>query len=465
MSNVFTRFVRDNAKKLVITSAFVLAMVSAVGLGLATKQFTSAAGGRDSGHNPIFNADTNGGIGCLTAKECVLDLKQNKPGDIQTIYNYFGLSPSEYSRFESTARLGKTMRNGDVVVDGQVVMTNSYSMGRDTFHDQTAKKTIGNATYYYGKNGDVFAAGTQSIDTFVMFDSKGVVETAMMTACGNPVWGNNVTPEYDCKALQKKQVAKDTYDFTTDVVAKNNATVNKVVYDFGDGTGTVTKTNPAEAVRHKYDKPGTWTAKVTVYFNLPGKQVVVVPAVKCATKIVVEQPPKPYYACNALTPTTLNDEKTKFRFTVTTNQGNGAILKDADFTLDTTSTVTGVTTKDASGNIYKEYTFTADGKDHTVVAKVNFNVANAVQSVTCQAKITSGKTPECKPGIPVGSPQCEEQKQECKPGIPVGSSECVETPPAELPKTGMGNMLGIFAGTSAIGAVGHRLFMNRRRNG
>jgi len=465
MSTIFADFVRRNSKKLVIFSAFLVALTGAAALGFATKQFGSAAGVRDTGTNPIFNANANGGIGCLSAKECVADLKQNKEKDIQTIHNHFGLSPSEYARFEQTAKMGKTFKNGDVYVDNQIVLKGANSMGRNKFNSARQPITIGGKTYYFSSTQNAFASGTDSIDTLVMFDKNGVVETAIMTACGNPVWGNKVKPEYDCKALNKKEVAKDTYDFTTSVHYKNNATVNKVVYDFGDGTPTVTKTNPAEAVRHKYEKSGEFTAKVTVYFNLPGRQVVAVPAVKCLTKITVTPPPAPFYSCTAVVPTALNNERTKYRFTVKTSQGNGATLKDADFTLDSSSTVTGVTTKDSDGNIYKEYEFARDGKDHTVVVKVNFNVAGGVQSKTCEAKVTSGKAPVCVVNgkeYPIGSPECEPYKcpipgKEDKP-----KEECNEVLPAELPKTGMGGVLGIFAGTTVLGTVAHRMFASRR---
>lgn len=498
MSNVFTRFVRSNSKNLVIVSAFMVAMASAVGLGLATKQFGSAAGVRDSGTNPILN---QGSTGCLTLSECVSDIKANKPGDVQTIYDNRGLSRSEYDRFAKTARLGKVYKDGRIVVDGQVVATGAWSMGRNTFPSQRDPLYINGKKYY--KSPATSSFRSNSIDAFVMFNSQGTVEFAMLTACGNPAWGNNVKPEYGCKMLNKTAVKnkKDTYSFTTSLDPMKLATVNKVVYDFGDGTPVVTKTNPTEAVQHTYTKPGTFTAKVTVYFSIPGKQVVASTSVKCTAKVVVEAPPKPFYACDLLTPTVLNNEKTKFRFTVKTSQGNGAVLESADFVLDSSSTVTGVTTKDASGNIYREYEFARDGKEHTVMVKVNFNLAKGVTSVKCKATVKAGETPMCpipgKEQYPVGAPECKEDEiEKCpipgKEHLPKDSPECVEeeekcpipgkehlpkdsdeceetpppqTPPAELPKTGMGSVLGIFAGTSAIGAIGHRLIMNRRNNG
>jgi hypothetical protein len=261
---------------------------------------------------------------------------------------------------------------------------------------------------------------------------------------------------------------KDTYNFSTTLDPMKLATVNKVVYDFGDGSPLVTKTNPSELVPHTY-KPGTWTAKVTVHFNVPGGKVVAVPPTKCVTKIVVEEPPKPFYSCDLVTPAVLNDQKTKFRFTVKTSQGDGAVLESADFALDGSSIVTGVTTKDAEGNIYRDYEFARDGKEHTVVVKANFNLAKGVEGAKCKATVKAGETPMCpipgKEQYPVGAPECEEEPEyECpipgKENLP--KEQCNEVLPAELPKTGMGGIAGIFVGTSALGAVAHRVFMSRR---
>lgn len=468
MSNVFTRFVRRNSKKLVIVSAFAVAMVSAVGIGSATKQFGFAAS--DCDNNAILRC------GAQTPSEFIGDVRSNNgntQSDLKTIYadgTVSGLSESEYDRFKNTAKMGVVYKDGRVVVDGQTVMEGANSMGRQSFGNPARKPiSIGGKTYYYSSTQVSFASGTTSIPVMVMFDDNGVAETVIMTACGNPVWGTKKTPEYDCKALNKKEVAKDTYDFSTTVHVANNASVNKVVYDFGDGTPAVTKTNPAEVVRHKYEKAGTWTAKVTVHFNVPGGKVVAVPPTKCVTKIVVEEEPKPFYACDLVTPAVLNHEKTKFRFTVKTSQGNGAVLESADFILDNSSTVTGVTTKDNSGNIYREYEFARDGKEHTIVVKANFNLAQGVAGAKCTAKVKAGETPMCtvpgKEQYPVGAPECkEEPKYKCpipgKENLP--KEQCNEVLPAELPKTGMGGIAGIFVGTSALGAVAHRIFMSRR---
>jgi hypothetical protein len=481
-SKLLKRVKRVNPKQLVVAVGFMAAMTAAIGFGLATKQFSQAATTRECDNNAILKC------GALSASEFINDVKSNNNGtqsDLKTIYansTVSGLASNEYDRFKDTARMGKVYRDGRVVVDGQTVMTGAKSLGRQKFNSARQPITIGSKTYYYSATDRSFADGVTALDAMVMFDANGLVETVIMTSCGNPVWGTKIKPEYSCKTLNQRAVAgqENTYEFNTTVGPLKNTTVNRVEYNFGDGSPVVTKTNPSEYVSHTFTKSAEVT--VTVYFNIPGKKVVAAPmVVTCKKKITVTPPPTPFYSCTEVIPTAINNEKTKFRFTVKTSQGNGATLKDADFTLNGTSTVTGVVAKDAQGNIYREYEFAQDGKEHTILVKVNFNIASGVQSKTCEAKVTSGKTPECKPGVPVGHPDCEPKVEECKPGVPVGSPECEEkcphnpelpkdsdqcvppTPPAELPKTGMGSVLGLFAGTTIAGAVGHRIVASRRK--
>lgn len=457
--NTLKRKLKIGSKQLIIASAFTVALGAAVGLGLATKQKTSAAVNRDCSVNSVDYKNLNGGCGAANATELVADMRSNQPGDLQATYSAFGLTPAKYERFKSTARQGVAYMDGRIVVDGQVVMENAWSIGRTKF-SYSQPHQIGGTTFYKSSHRDVL---NSNLPVMVMFNDNGEVEAAVLNACGNPVNGTPKKNTAECTSLTKTAVSgkKDTYSFKTAVNMVGNVSVAKVVYNFGDGT-TATKTD-LSPVEHTFSKPGNFNVTVSVTFKLPGGKTKV-DGVKCKTSVTVLAP---YYACVQLTPRALNDKKTQFRFTVKTSQGNGATLKDADFTLDGSNTTTGVTTKDAQGNIYKDYTFAEDGKTHKVVAKVNFNVAGGVQSKTCEATVTSTKAPECpdKPGVPPESPECN-PPAECKPGIPVGDARCEDTPQvlaAELPKTGMGSLFGIFAGASVAGGVAHRVVTSRRR--
>lgn len=453
--NVLERIRSMSAKQLVVGGVFALALAGAVGLGLHTKQNASAASSRDCSANSVNLRNMNGGCGALTPRELVADMRQNNPSDLQAAYSKFGLTPAKYDRFANTAIDGMADTNGDVWVDGQKVMEKAWSIGRTKF-SYSKNYQIGNTTFYSSWHTDVLK---QNLPVMVMFNADGVAEAVVIKACGNPLGGTAKPSAYRCDGLNKTAVAgkQNTYRFTTNAYVGGLAKIKEVRYTFTDGgkTTTVVKTNPSEPVEKTFAASGT--AKVEVIVQIPGRQTKIVSGANCVKEIKVVTP---FYACVQLSRTTLNSDKREYRFTVTTRQGNGATLKDVDFTLDGKSTITGVTQKDAQGNIYQDYTF--DKEAHTVVAKVNFNVAGGVQSKTCEGKVLGEKTPECKPGIPVGHPDCEPKKEECKPGVPVGDKQCEEQPPV-LPETGMGSVLGIFAGTSALGAIAHRVVTSRRQ--
>jgi hypothetical protein len=520
--NIVNRLKRASSKKLAVGTAFAVALVAAASLGFATKQFTSAAIVKDCDDNAIMRcgADDNA--------KFISNVKTNNKAvktqtDLAGLYDHYGLSASDYARFQSTAQAGTVYSDGTVKVNNQTVLTGAISMGRQSFGNPARKATVVNGkTYYSSPLKTSLAKGVSSLPVMVMFDAKGQVEFIAMNACGNPVWGTKTTPEYSCKMLNQKAVTgqTNTYEYTTTLGALKNTSLNKLVYDFGDGSDKVTTTSATQVVKHTFTKSSTVT--VTAYFNLPGKQVVAATVVAdCKKAVKVTPPPAPFYACVTLTAVAKNEDKTEFRVTLKTNQGNGATLKDADFTYDGSVTTTGVVTKDTDGNIYKDFTVAKDGKQHKVSAKANFNVASAVQSKTCEVTFEAGKTPMCtvpgKESFPADSPECAyctvpghenlpkdsdqcyercevpghetlpknspdcaycavEGKQdlpkdstecvtppeECKPGIPVGDSRCVDVP-VELPHTGIGGAFGLFSGVTAVGAVAHRAFMSRRR--
>lgn len=447
IKSTFRRLQNIGLKQLMIAGVFMVALGGAVALGHATKQKISAAS-----YNPDCSGNAIITCGTSDAGHFINTVRGNN-GDLKAIYDGFGLQGGDYDRFMREAKPGIAYKDGRIVVDGRTVATDSWSIGRH----KKAQSWNWNG-YWADSAPNVFTKN--EIPVMVLFDENGEFEFAVMHACGNPTTGNKVKNSFECKSLTKSPVEgeKDTYMFTVDAPYSEGVSIAKVVYNFGDGT-TETR-NDLNAVKHKFTKPGNYTVTVSVTFNLPGGKQKTVEGIKCKTNVTVLAP---FYECVQLAATVLNDKKTQFRFTVKTNQGNGATLKDVDFTLDGKNTTTGVTTKDDKGNIYKDYTVAEDGASHTVVAKVNFNLDGGVTSKTCEAKITSTKAPVCdKPGKEMYPPNAPECQDECKPGIPKGDARCGEVLPAELPKTGMGNLIGLFAGTSAIGAVAHRVVTSRR---
>lgn len=373
--NISGRLHRLAAKQLVVAGVFALAVAGSIGLGLSVKQSAAAAGARDCSPNSVNLQNLNGGCGALSPAELVADMRQNNPGDLQATYSAFGLSPDKYARFASSARMGTAYRNGDVVVDGQKVMTNAWSIGRTKF-SYSSDMRIGNTMFHKSMHTSVLKS---DMPVMVMFNGNGVAEAAVLTACGNPVSGNPTPSNANCQTLNMTPVSgkANTYRFTTNAPVSGNATITKLVYTFSDGT-KVEKLRPTDVVEKSFTKSGT--AKVEVHVKLPGNQIKVYTSVTC-TKQVTVTPPKE-------------------------------------------------------------------------------------------------KPPVCKPPgqereYPVGSPECLPCDKPGKEHLPKESPECeekpvVETPVVkaaavtELPKTGPADLLGIFAGTSAAGAVVHRVISNRR---
>ncbi|MGH7158100.1 MAG: hypothetical protein ACREGD_03450 [Candidatus Saccharimonadales bacterium] len=451
-------------KQLVVAGVFTLALAGAVGLGLANRQSAHANEQiRDCDHgNSIINVAP---CGALTPQELADDVRANKSHqkDLKAIYadaRIGGLEgEADYSRFASEAKAGILKRTGDLFVDGELVATNAWTMGRDNYSGRTPL-TIGGKTYYMSHPNTSFASGRQQLDVMVLFDNNGTVEIAIIEACGNPVPRmDKVKSSLDCKALNKVAVTgkKNTYKFNTSINKTGLAKVTKVEY-FIDGKLWTTK-NTVEEMTDEYTfTKASSEVSVKVHYNLPGgKSKVTEFKIECKKTIEVEQP---FYACEKLIATARDESNRKFRFTVQAKFGNGATLKNVDFSVDGVSKNTGVTQKDAQGNIYQDYDFD-DNVKHTIVAKVNFNVADKVESKLCQASVTPTKKPMCevpgKENYPPEAPECKDVPKECKPGVPVGHPDC-----APLPNTGPGSLVGLFAGTSIAGAAAHRIFLRFR---
>lgn len=137
------------------------------------------------------------------------------------------------------------------------------------------------------------------------------------------------------------------------------------------------------------------------------------------------QPKAP--TCNALTVTKKDGRNIEAKVTYT---ANGATLKTVTYNFGDGSTP--LTTDKTDVN----YTYAKDG-DYQVAASLLFSVNGKDQTVS--------------------SDQCAQTVSFTTPGTPT-----TPTTPGQLPNTGAGNVIGLFAGASVLGAVGYRLFLSRR---
>ncbi|HSW80336.1 MAG TPA: PKD domain-containing protein [Candidatus Saccharimonadales bacterium] len=352
--------------------------------------------------------------------------------DLQAVYARFGLEPGEYDQFVTNSVAGVAKQDGTIVVKGRVVATNAWSIGRTHFSYATPY-TINGKTYYKAMTSRVLQ---QDLPVMVMFNSKGVMKFAVMNACGNPVAATLVRPKLSCDLLNKSEVSgmPNTFDFTTNASAANGAVVKRVTYDFGDGSTAESATSLTKTVRHTFSKPGTWTVRVTVTVNLPGGGTTTVTSANCQTTVTVAQP---FFQCVSLEPFTVDKEKRQFRFIVTTHQGNGATLQNADFNFGDGETATAVGLTNET-TVETEHTFATDG-NFAVTATVHFNTVNGgVEDVSCATNVSLTPTATPPPPPP--------------------------PPPQELTNTGpgTGSTIGLFAVTSTVAGLGYKYFVLKK---
>lgn len=398
--------------------------------------------------------------GAETPAQFVQKAKTNTPNDLDEVYAHWGLTTAEYSRFSSSARPATVYRDGKVVVDGQTVGTDAWTLGRNTRPNQKVVSVAGK-TYYLGKPQDSFAAGVKSLPGMAMFAPNGTIEFLVLNSCGNPVTITQNAPKYACTLLNKETVKGklNTYNFWTSATASNNATITKVVYDFGDGT-TVTETSPTKKVTHTYAKQGNYVAKVTVYASVPGKQTVSFTAGNCQQIINVVQP---FHECVALNARVTSPRERSYEFKATYRQGNGAKLTSAQFDFGDGQKATGV--KPSSNILVQTNHSYAKAGSYTTTATLTFSTPEGNKTTTCQVLVNiSPDACAIKPSVPKDSPECKPCPLDQT--LPADSPSCTEVskpePPQELPVTGIGAVAAVFGGVAAIGALLHHLHHNRK---
>lgn len=421
-----------------------------------------ATGDQDS------NAIIFGGVS--SPSDFINTVKANNSGnghhDLQSVYahQFFSgqnLTSSMYSDFASHAVSGTAYKNGTIKLsNGQVVANSTMSIGREASFQGSGYKTFtfGSNTYYGNTNDKAFAS--DGLPVYVLFDSTGTMQFAVLKSCGNPIFGPPVKTSASCNSLQKTAVAGqlNTYDFTSSTNTTGNASIAKLVYNFGDGSAAkVVTSNFGQAVRHQYTKAGNFTATVTVFANLPGHPNTQLPSVSmCAKTVTVVLP---VFNCVVLTPTELDKTKFTFRFVVTARASGGATFVSTTYTLGDGVTkvvkASGLTTT-------LDYTYAKPG-NYNVSARlfflVNGKTVPATNECTASVSPTAPPVSTCKPGIPVGDKRCEVCQFDSS--LPVDSPQCV-APTGELPNTGAGNVIAIFAAVVIGGFLIYRQLLFRK---
>lgn len=433
-----------------LVPAIAVAITGALGFAIATQQPVSAA----SNNDVVYGGYTN---------PTDLANKVNNSSELRTLYNHdftanYGIG--DINNWKAKAKSATLHNDGRLTLDedGTVIATEAKSLGREQFNNQRQSIKIGNHTYYYSNVKDVLQV--KSTKAYVLMNADdNSMQFAAMTQCANPIWGK--TSAYKCSELQKTKIADNKYSFKT-TTYQSNANLTKLVYDFGDGQTKTVTSNFDQSVDHTY-APGKFTAKVTAFFNVNGKEKSHTQA-KCTTPVEVPQPPKPVFVCDSLTK--IQNSRTKYTFTVKGKSSNATFVS-AKFDFGDKQTASDL--KGTNQTVTTTHEYAKDG-EYTVKAYLTYKEGTTKETAACVVKVTINKeTCEDKPN----APECQPPK-ECKPGIPEGDKACEENcetnpskagceTPQVLPSTGPAEIIGSALGLGSIAGAG-MYYRNSRRN-
>lgn len=378
--------------------------------------------------------------GSMTKAEIVKKLEngdgQNSAKNIQDIFNQFGLSINDIKN--ANFKEGVVYQNGEVKIGTKVVATSA----------KTYIRTMGKVST--SKMGSAQAA-------LVAVDKNGKFLFAVMTPCGNPVTGTAVEPPkpkpqtLTCDAVKvtitdaKKRIVSASVSGTA-----TNTTISGYKINFGDGT-TVNK----QSATHTYAKYGKYTITAHVSGTVNGETKTVTSAA-CSKEVSFAEPPKPAeqaITCDALKLDALNREKRYVKVSVKATAQN---TKIDSFTINFGDGTQAVKAQTAE-HTYADYgTFKIVA---TVTGKVNGKEVT-VSGVNCTQSVTFTKTPEAcptNPNLPIDDPKCKPCPTD--PKLNFDDPKCTTT---ELPNTGAGSIIGLASGVTMLGAVGHRMWANRK---
>ena len=321
--------------------------------------------------------------------------------------------------------------------------------------------------------------GKFTVEAVVTFSVNGQDKTASSANCKKPF---EVTeqPVYTCDSLTVTKINRTNFKFAVTHTVKGG-TLKSTTYVVRNEQGVeiARQTSPD----YTLTTVGKYTVEAILTFTINGQDKVVTDA-KCKKPFEVEKEPEtPVYTCDSLTFSKIS--RTEFSFTGKATATGGATVVNYSFDFGDGSAVQTITNSTAVKHAY------AKAGEYTVTMSVRVKVGNeekVVNGENCKVKVTV-TVEECKPGVPVGHPDCEPVKEckpgipvgddrckeECKPGIPMGDARCEETKcipgkdaacteiPKELPKTGSGDgIVALIGAGSLIAALGYYIASRRQ---
>lgn len=361
--------------------------------------------------------------------------KNNDNGhqDLQAIFNWAGISDSDAKNMNtSNTKVGTLYRNGDIKVDGTVVASDAWVSARFTEGNGFTKIKDG---VWARKTTTSLAADTYKV--IVHFNADGTFDAAVMVDCGNAVKATKKTPPkpvLKCVKVTGAQAgAPLKYTFTAEASAENT-TIESYTFKYSDGVTNTVKTSATKATdtRTFSDYGKTYSVTVTVK-GADGSTT-------CQASITTPPAPtKPELTCDLLTAAPVQGKDLVYTFTAKATPTKTTITDYVfDFGDGQTKTIKTNAISASSG----EHTYAAGDKTYTATVTVNSKDIQNVTSVTCKTTVTP--TQPCVP--------TETQDEDCNE---------VDQLPEELANSGPGAVVGLFAGTSVLGAGAHYLIRRR----
>lgn len=302
---------------------------------------------------------------------------------------------------------------------------------------------------------------------------NGETKLVTSTGCAKKI---EVKPEVKtasviCKDLTVATISRTRYTFTATKTVEN-ATFKKFIFVITDASGKeITRKDSTSGVL-TYDQTtaGSFAVQASVVATVNGQDKTVT-STSCKKSFTITQDSSAI--CNSLTPALVKDNT--YRFTVNASTTGNAKLDAADFTFGDGQAAKGIKPS-ATNKVTADHTYTKDG-NYTITATLHFTGVTST-GITCQAKLTI-KPDVCahNPQLPKDSPDCKPPVEECKPGIPVGSKDCETTPPKQeckpgvevgskgcdtIPETGPAEVAGGVLGLSGLVTAGGYYIRSRR---
>lgn len=383
--------------------------------------------------------------------------------DIKAVYAWAGATNTKVTNMNTTnTKMGTLYRDGTIKVNGKVVGTDAWISARFTEGSGFTQISPG---VWARKTTTSFVQPSEPV--LVHFNQNGVVDFAVAINCGNAV---KVTPpptpptpqpkaELACVSLTKELMGPDqslAYRLTAQANAKNTA-ITRYEFHFGDGSAnveTVETDSETATITHTYAHYNTdYNAHVVVFSKdfANGKT-----SADCALTVHTNKKPKvesPSIACTSLQSTNVGLD---YKFTAVAQVQNTSVSAFVFYISD--GTTTRLPTTQTSATL--EHHFAAYDTLYTVYATVTDGQTMTPQTTMCTLQIKTPQPDECKPGIPVGSPECTF----VTPTPPITPTPTVETASTTLAKTGPADVVAIFIGATTGATLLYHYILQRKYN-